>query len=180
MTQTTWESVLVAPVDPERDHIRGPVTAPVTLVEYADFQCPFCAAAALTVDQVQALLGDELRFVYRHFPLTTVHPWAEPAAVAAEAAGSQGEFWPMHDLLFANQRILSTELFLAGAEELGLDVERFAKELSERVHAPRVREDFLSGVRSGVNGTPTFYVNGIRHNGPADVEALLGTIRAVT
>jgi protein-disulfide isomerase len=165
-------------VDAQRDHVAGPETAPVTLLEYGDYECPFCAAAHGSVRKVRALVGDEVRFAFRHFPLTTVHPNAEPAAEAAEAAAAQGEFWPMHDVLYANQPLLSPRLYLAAAEDLGLDVERFAKELAEGVHAPKVREDFMSGVRSGVNGTPTFYVNGARHDGGYDAPSLLAAVRA--
>jgi protein-disulfide isomerase len=177
MSQTYWEPTLTVPVDPTRDHVAGHPAAPVTLLEYGDFECPYCAAAHGSVQEVRRLLGDTVRFAFRHFPLTTIHPNAEPAAEAAEAAGAQGGFWPMHDLLFANQPALGPRLFLASAEALGLDAERFAKELAEGVHAPKVREDFMSGVRSGVNGTPTFYVNGVRHNGTYDVDSLVEAVR---
>jgi protein-disulfide isomerase len=145
----------------------------VTLLEYGDYECPFCGAAHPVVDQVLQIVGDDMCFAYRHFPLTRIHPHAQQAAEAAEAAGAQGRFWPMHDLLFANQDRLAIGDLVGYAAALGLDVGRFALELDNHVHAPRVREDFLSGVRSGVNQTPTFFVNGVRHNGGYDLESLL-------
>jgi len=161
-----------------RDHIRGKVTAPLTLLEYGDFECPYCGAAHPILEEVRALLGPRLRFVYRHFPLTNVHPHAESAAEAAEAAGAQGRFWEMHDRLFEHQDALEDEDLVAHADALGLDVERFVEELADGVHAPRVRQDFLSGVRSGVNGTPSFYINGVRYNGQYDLASLLAALEA--
>jgi protein-disulfide isomerase len=166
---------LVLPVS-VRDHIAGPATAPATLLEYGDYECPFCGAAHPIVQQVRKQLGNRLRFVFRHFPLANIHPRAEPAAEAAEAAGAQGRFWEMHDLLYERQDALEEEDLVERAEILGLDVARFVRELSERTHAPRVREDFLSGVRSGVNGTPAFYINGIRHDGGFDFPTLVEAI----
>src|SRR6266404_8491130 len=163
------------PVGP-RDHIQGPPNASVTLVEYGDFECPYCGAAHLIVKQIQKLLGDDLRFVFRHFPLTQIHPHAEAAAEASEAAGAQGRFWEMHDLLFENQSTLDVSHLVGFAETLGLDSERFIRELEGRVHLERVREDFMSGVRSGVNGTPAFFINGVRHDGPWDMQSLLTSI----
>jgi protein-disulfide isomerase len=168
---------LTVPVS-ERDHILGPVTAPLTLLEYGDFECPYCGAAHPILEEVRALLGPRLRFVYRHFPLTNVHPHAESAAEAAEAAGAQGRFWEMHDRLFEHQDALEDEDLVAHADALGLDVERFVEELADGVHGPRVRQDFLSGVRSGVNGTPSFYINGVRYNGQYDLASLLAALEA--
>jgi protein-disulfide isomerase len=168
---------LTLPVS-ERDHVIGPATAPVTLVEYGDYECPYCGAAHPVTVQLVQLLGDDLRFAFRHFPMTQIHPHAGLAAEAAEAAGAQGRFWEMHDLLFENQQRLALADLLGHAQTLGLDVARFALELESHVHRPRVREDFLSGVRSGVNGTPTFFVNGVRHNGGWDLESMLAAIRA--
>jgi protein-disulfide isomerase len=168
---------LTVPVG-ERDHVRGPETAPLTLVEYGDYECPFCAAAHPEVSEVIAVLGDELRFAFRHFPLAQIHPHAQQAAEAAEAAGHQSRFWEMHDLLFANQHRLGLQDLLAYAEALRLDLTRFALELQTHVHAPRVREDFIGGVRSGVNGTPTFFVNGFRHNGASDAATLIAALQA--
>jgi protein-disulfide isomerase len=165
-------AVLSVPVN-QRDHVRGPETAPVTLVEYGDFECPYCAAAHVILKEVQATMGDQLRLVFRHFPLTQIHPHAEPAAEASEAAGAQGQFWEMHDLLYENQPRLDPPHLLMYAEELGLDVERFARELEEGAYRERVRGDFLSGVRSGVNGTPAFFINGVRYDGSWDIEPLV-------
>jgi protein-disulfide isomerase len=158
------------------DHSLGPVGAPVTLVEYGDYECPYCAMAHPTVVEILRQLGDDLRFAFRHFPLTRVHPHAERAAEAAEAAGAQGRFWQMHDTLFTNQHALEDEDLVMYADALQLDVPRFVRELQMGVHVPRVREDFLSGVRSGVNGTPTFFINGRRHDGGFELPALLAAI----
>ncbi len=176
MSRTQWEAVLVLPVSEERDHIHGPADAAVTLVEYGDYECPYCGAAYPIVKEVQAQLGERLRFVFRNFPIVTSHPHAEQAAEAAEAAGAQGEFWQMHDLLYERQSRLGDPDLRSYAEELGLDVGRFDAELAGHVHAPRVREDFMSGVRSGVNGTPTFYIDGVRHDDSYDVDTLLAAL----
>jgi protein-disulfide isomerase len=168
---------LTLPVS-ERDHVRGPATASMTLLEYGDYECRFCGAAHPVVNEVQRIMGAELAFAYRHFPLTQIHPRAYQAAEAAEAAGAQGRFWVMHDLLFVNQDRLGTQDLLAYAQALGLDLDRFAADLAEHAHAPKLREDYLSGVRSGVNGTPTFFINGVRHNGGYDLESLLAALRA--
>ncbi len=130
-----------------RDHVQGPAVAPVTLLEYGDYQCPYCGAAHPVVKALQGHLGDNLRFAFRHFPLATIHEYAEGAAEAAEAAGAQGKFWQMHNTLFENQPALDFDSLLGYAEELGLDAERFATELENQVYAPRVREDFISGIR---------------------------------
>jgi protein-disulfide isomerase len=177
MSSTQWEAVLTSPVTEGRDHIRGPADAAVTLVEYGDYECPYCGAAYLIVKEVQARMGDRLRFVFRNFPISTSHPHAERAAEAAEAAAAQGRFWPMHDLLYENQQRLGNEDLHGYAERLGLDPERFDRELTQHVHAGRVHDDFLSGVRSGVNGTPTFYINGTRHDGSFDTETLLTALQ---
>jgi protein-disulfide isomerase len=177
MTISEWEAVLALPVEPARDHIRGPRDAPVSLVEYGDYECPYCGAAYPIVEEIIARMGETLQFVYRHFPMTTVHPHAEQAAEAAEAAGAQRRFWEMHSVLFGNQQHLDTPCLHAYAEALGLDVGRFDRELAHHVHADRVREDFLSGVRSGVGGTPTFYINGVRHDGSYDLPVLLDALQ---
>jgi len=160
----------------KRDHIRGPLDAPLTLVEYGDYECPYSGAAHRIIEEVRARLGPRLRFVYRHFPLTNVHPHAEPAAEAAEAAGAQDRFWEMHDRLFEHQDALESDELIAHADTLGIDVETFVQQLADGVHASRVRHDFLSGVHSGVDGTPTFYINGARHDGSYDVRSLLGAL----
>ena len=176
MTTTQWEAVLTVPVTEDRDHIQGPVTAAVTLVQYGDYECPYCGAAYPIIKEVQARMGERLRFVFRNFPISTSHPHAEQAAEAAEAADAQGRFWEMHDVLYENQRRLRDQDLRAYAEQLELDMVRFDKELAEHVHAERVHEDFLSVVRSGVNGTPTFYINGARHDGGYDVETLVAAL----
>jgi protein-disulfide isomerase len=160
-----------------RDHILGPPDAAVALLEYGDYECPYCGMAHVSVKQLLAAAGDEITFAFRNFPLTQVHPHAQQAAEAAEAAGAQGKFWEMHDLLFENQDRLALRDLIGYAQFLGLDVKRFAVELESHAHAPRVREDFMSGVRSGVNGTPTFFVNGVRHNGGYDLASLVEAIR---
>ena len=173
---TSWESRLVAPVAEARDHIQGSADAPVTLVEYGDFQCPFCGRAYRSVKEVQARMGERLRFVFRNFPISTSHPYAEQAAEAAEAGAAQGRFWEMHDHLFENQKRLRNDDLHRYAEELGLDVERFDRELAEHVYAARVHEDFLGGVRSGVNGTPTFYINGARYDSSYEADDLVAAL----
>ena len=157
----------------ERDHIIGPEDAPVTLVEYGDYECPYCGAAHLIVKEVQEVMSNNLRFVFRHFPLTQIHPHAEVAAEAAESAGAQDRFWEMHDLLYANQRLLDPAHLVGFAEELSLDTVKFVRELRDHVHHEHVREDFTSGVRSGVNGTPAFFINGFRYDGSWEFGPLL-------
>jgi protein-disulfide isomerase len=176
MSRTQWGAELTVPVDGDRDHIQGPADAAVTLVEYGDYECPYCGAAYPIVNEVKAQMGEKLRFVFRNFPITTSHPHAEQAAEAAEAAGTQGKFWEMHDLLYENQRRLGDDDLRSYAAQLGLDLESFGSDLAEHVHAARVREDFMSGVRSGVNGTPTFYINGIRHDDSYELETLLAAL----
>ena len=173
MSATQWDAVLTMPVDEERDHIQGAADAAVTLVEYGDYECPYCGAAYPIVKELQARMGERLRFVFRNFPITTSHPHAEQAAEAAEAAAAQGRFWEMHDVLYENQKRLGDQDLRAYAEKVGVDVQSFDQELAEHVHAARVREDFMSGVRSGVNGTPTFYIDGARHDDSYDLDTLL-------
>jgi Na+/H+ antiporter NhaA len=160
------------PVDPQRDHIRGPVDAPLTLVEYGDFECPFCARATGVTRELRDRFGDELRYVFRHLPLVDVHPHAELAARAAVAAQSQGQFWPMHDLLFENQDELEFEDIVGYASQLGLDIECFLRDLDAEEAAARVRADVGSAEASGARGTPTFFIGDARHTGPHDTETL--------
>jgi len=173
MSTTRWGAALTLPVSEDRDHIQGSADAAVTLVEYGDYECPYCGAAYPIVKELQSRLGDGLRFVFRNFPITTSHPHAEQAAESAEAAAAQGRFWEMHDVLYENQARLRDPDLRGYAEQLALDLDRFDQELAEHVHAARVREDFMSGVRSGVNGTPTFYVNGARHDDSYDLDTML-------
>ena len=175
MTRQSAGSKLTPPAG-ERDHIQGPPTASVTLVEYGDYQCSYCGAAYPVVKDLQARLGDRLRFVFRNFPIATMHPYAEHAAEAAEAAGAQGKFWEMHDALYENQDALADNDLVQLAVTLGLDAARVASELTEHTHAARVHEDFMSGARSGVNGTPTFFINGLRHDAEIDLETMLAAV----
>jgi protein-disulfide isomerase len=177
--RTQWAPELTLPVSEQRDHIQGPADAPVTLLEYGDYECPYCGAAYPIIKEVQARMGDRLRFVFRNFPITTSHPHSEHAAEAAEAAATQGKFWEMHDHLYENQQRLTDPDLHAYAEEVGLDVEQFDRDLAEQVPADRVREDFMSGVRSGVNGTPSFYVNGTKYEGSYAVDDLLAELERV-
>ncbi|HEV7395714.1 MAG TPA: thioredoxin domain-containing protein [Pyrinomonadaceae bacterium] len=159
------------------DHIQGPSGAPVTLLEYGDYECPYCGEAHPIVKQLQRTLGENMRFIFRNFPLTSVHAHAEEAAEAAESAGAQGKFWEMHDRLYEYQDELAHPHLIGHAQRLGLDVEKFEDELDRHVYMPRVREDFMSGVRGGVNGTPTFFINGVRHDGSYDFETLLEAVQ---
>jgi Na+/H+ antiporter NhaA len=171
--------LLDPPVDAGRDHIRGPADAPLTLVEFADFECPFCARATGVGRELRDHFGDELRYVFRHLPLPDVHPHAELAAIAAEAAGVQGRFWEMHDLLFARQDELEAEDLVGYAAELGLDVEQFVRNLYDERHARRIRDDVASAEASGARGTPTFFVGTRRHVGPYDSATLTRELDAV-
>lgn len=169
-------STLKPPVG-EADHSSGPEDAPVTLVEYGDYECPHCGRAFPIVHEVRRRMGKKLRFVFRNFPLKEAHAHAEHAAEAAEAAAGQGRFWEMHESLFKDQEALEDEDLLARARVLGLDVARFENELADGVHEKRVRGDFRSGVRSGVNGTPTFFINGVRYEDSWDLDSLLAAVQ---
>jgi len=164
--------------DPERDHIYGSANESIKLLEYGDYECPFCAEAQPIIKEIQRRLGDDLLFAFRNFPLTNIHPYAEHAAEAAEAAGAQENFWGMHDILFENQTALDDEDLAAYAAELGLDETRLIREVTSGVYTPRIREDFKSGVRAGVNGTPTFFINGERYDGARDLKHLLNALTA--
>jgi protein-disulfide isomerase len=164
-------------VDTERDHIRGPIESPVTIVEYGDFECPYCGQAEPFVRELLREFGD-VRYVWRHLPLSDVHPQAQLAAEAAEAAAEQGAFWEMHDLLLDHQDALRPADLIRYAEQLGLDMERFSSELREHTGANRVAEDVNSADLSGVSGTPTFFINGRRHYGAYDTATLAATVRA--
>jgi protein-disulfide isomerase len=162
--------------DPERDHFQGTIDAPIALLEYGDYECPFCGEVQPIVKEIQRRLGDDLCFAFRHFPLTNVHPHAEHAAEAAEAAAEQGGFWPMHETLFANQDALDDESLAEYAAALGLNKMRLIQEVISGAHAERIREDFKSGVRAGVNGTPCFFINGERYDGARGLEPLLAAV----
>jgi protein-disulfide isomerase len=161
---------------PDRDHIQGPIDASIKLIEYGDYECPYCGAAYPVVKEIQKRLGKRLCFAFRNFPLINSHPHAEHAAEAAEAAGAKGRFWEMHDLLYENQAELEDEDLAHYAETLGLDAQRLMSEVSSGAHTTRVREDFRSGARSGVNGTPTFFINGERYDGATSVGDLLAAL----
>jgi protein-disulfide isomerase len=148
-----------------RDHVLGPSDAQFTLVEYGDFECPACGAAYPVLKELRKRMGHRARFVFRNFPLTQIHPRAERAAMAAEAAGREGRFWEMHDRLFENQDALEDEHLLRYAAAVDVDEDAFAEALEDPKLREHVREDFVSGVRSGVDGTPTFFVNGVRFDG---------------
>jgi protein-disulfide isomerase len=171
----------LAPPVSEKDHVEGPATARVTLVEYGDYQCPYCGSAHPIVKQLQKALGKELRFVFRNFPLRQAHPFAEHAAIASEVVGAKGNeaFWKMHDTLYENQRALEDEDLASYAKKLGVTSEELESAYAGGPAADKVRTDFRSGVRSGVNGTPSFFVNGERYDGDwTDVDAFVEFLRA--
>ena len=170
---------LVPPVG-DRDRVRGSWDAPVTLVEFGDYDCPYTVRAFSVVRGLRRRLGSRLRFVFRVFPLTRIHAHAQAAAEAAEAAAAQGRFWEMHDRPFEAHRKLEDTDLRHYAQEVGLDIQRFEKGMEDHTHAARVREDLKSGLSSGVRGTPTFFINGVRHDGGAnDFETLLAALEAV-
>ena len=171
------EALLSRPVS-EQDHSQGPADAPVTLVEYGDYECPYCGRAYPIVKEVQQRMGSRLRFIFRNFPLAQLHPHAEHAAEAAETVGALGKFWEMHDALYENQRALDDSHLVTYAQHVGVNAQEFIAAMTERKYATRVRDDFQSGIMSGVNGTPTFYINGIRHDASWDTETLLAAIEA--
>jgi protein-disulfide isomerase len=160
------------------DHIQGPEDAAVTLVEYGDYECPHCGHAYHIIKQVQKHYGPDLRFVFRNFPLAEIHPQAQAAAEAAEFANANGRFWEMHDGIYQNQQSLNSSLLFELAADIGISVEGLRKSLKDHEFASKVRQDFLGGVRSGVNGTPAFFINGIRHDAPYDSENLRSAIDA--
>jgi len=168
-------SRLSIPVGNE-DHIQGDPTAEISLVEYGDYECPYCGEAYPIVKKIQARFGKRLLFVFRNFPLSRAHPWAEAAAEVAEFAGAHGKFWQMHDLLYKNQGSLGEELFLRLARSLKLSPTQLQSAIAQQTYRARVQSDFVGGVRSGVNGTPTFFINGQRHNGPFEFVSLSAAI----
>jgi protein-disulfide isomerase len=170
-------ATLTQPVS-ARDHAEGPADAPLTLVEYGDYQCPYCGAAYPVVKRLQKTLQKKLRFVFRNFPLTQAHPYALIAAEAAEAAALQGKFWEMHDLLFERQAFLEPDIIPRWAEMIGLSLERFQNDNKQGVVEKRIQEDRRSGIRSGVNGTPTFFINGTRYDGAPDYISLLAALES--
>jgi protein-disulfide isomerase len=177
--QPTSDTLLLLPIR-EQDHVHGSDSAPLTLVEYGDYQCPACGQLFVILREVQEALGERLRIVYRHYPLSGAHPNAQEAAEAAEAAGAQGHFWEMHDLLFLHQGNLKRKDLLGYAESLGLDMERFRSELTGSMYRDRVREDFRHGVQNGVYGTPGLFLNGVRYDDAWDRDTLLQKLTAAT
>jgi protein-disulfide isomerase len=162
----------LTPAVGKQDHVQGPSTAIVTLVEYGDYQCPYCGNAHPIIKKLQKRYGDQLRFVFRNFPQVRVHAYAQRAAEAAEAAGSQGKFWEMHDYLYEHQEALDVENLARAAGVLGLDRVEFNREVAERVYADRVQRDIQSGIDSEVGGTPTLFINGVRNDDDDDFETL--------
>lgn len=158
------------------DHMQGNGDAPWTLVEYGDYECPMCGRAYPIVKRLQERLGDRLKFVFRNFPLREIHPYAEHAAETAEFAATDGQFWEMHDLLFENQETLEDEFLFQLAAEIGLSAHKLRGTLAAETYRNRIDADFRGGIRSGVNGTPTFFINGARHDGSYDFETLLEAI----
>ncbi len=173
MNKLAWDATLTMPVAAERDHIRGAARAAVTLVEYGDYECPHCRLAHSIIRTIQIRLRGRLCFVFRHFPIATVHSHAQPAAEAAEAAANQRKFWAMHDLLYTTQSTLTHRALIGAADALGLDVPSFIGDLARHSHAQRIRADFMSGVHSGVISTPAFYINGTRYLGAVAFDPLL-------
>lgn len=162
----------------QHDHIQGSDDAPLTLVEYGDYECPFCRLASPVIKEVQDRYGNQLRFVYRNFPLAQIHPHAEPAAETAEFAGANRLFWEMHDAIYKNGERLGIPLLFTLAESLRLSTDDLGRALETHEFLPRIRNDFLGGVRSGVNGTPTFFINDMRHEGGSSYEELNAALDA--
>jgi protein-disulfide isomerase len=162
----------------QHDHIRGPIDAAITLVEYGDFQCPVCGAAHPIVEAVRAHFRHQMRFVFRHFPLTQMHPMAQPAAESAECADSHGRFWEMHDGIYENQDQLSLPLLFTLGDAVGISEEELRDALTKGEYEAKVKADFVGGVRSGVNGTPTFFINGERHDGLLEFDDFVAAVEA--
>ena len=158
------------------DHIQGKEKSSITLVEYGDFQCPYCKEAYPIVKEIQKIKGDILRFVFRNFPLSEIHSYALHAAYAAEAAGKQNKFWEMHDILFENQENLKDSDLRLYSEKISLDMDQFTKDMNSDEVAKKVETDIMGGIKSGVNGTPTFFINNIRFDGPSELDSLLEAI----
>ncbi|MER7456328.1 thioredoxin domain-containing protein [Micromonospora sp. NPDC126480] len=160
------------------DHVRGPADAPVTIVEYGDFQCRFCGAAYANIAELLRQRAETVRLVYRHFPIANVHPYAESAAEATEAAAVRGRFWDLHDWLYEHQDQLDPVHLSLGVEQLGLPADEVGAEVGRQAHGDRVRRDFVGGIRSGVDATPTLFVNDVRHDGGYDLADLLAAVDA--
>jgi len=169
---------LTTPIKKNYDHIQGPINAPIRIVEYGDYECPYTGEAYPIVQEIRRRLGNSICFVFRNFPLNEIHPHAQHAAEAAEAAGAQDKFWQMYDYLFEHQNELDDRHLLVYGQRIGLDIERFKKEISEHIYEPIIMESLKNGIKSGVQGTPTFFLNGVRYEGSWDLETLLKTIES--
>ena len=174
---TTTVPTEFAPPITGRDHVRGSGSAVVTLLEYGDYKCPRCNEARFVVKRLEAILGDQMRFVFRNYPLSSLEVNSKHAAEAAETSGAQNKFWEMHDLLFNQRHALSDRHLRVYATQCGLDMERFNRDMALHTFAVRVREDILSGKQDGVSDTPTFFINERRHSGPYDYETLLSAMK---
>jgi protein-disulfide isomerase len=168
---------LSVPVTTRSDHIRGPFDAPLTLVEYGDYECPYTGMAYPIVKEIMRQLGNKMYFVFRNFPLNEIHPHAQHAAEASEAASAQDKFWEMHDHLFEHQKALDDRHLLEYAQKVGLDIDRFKGDMSRHIHASSINESLKSGINSGVEGTPTFFVNGVRYEDSWDLETFSETLK---
>jgi protein-disulfide isomerase len=168
---------LTVPVNIGSDHIRGSIDAPVTLVEYGDYECPYTGMAYPVVKEIMRRFGDKIYFVFRNFPLNDIHPHAQHAAEAAEAAAAQDKFWQMHDYLFEHQKELDDNHLLEYAEKVELDIDRFKKEMSGHIYAPLINKSLKNGIDSGVEGTPTFFVNGVRYEDSWDLDTLSNILK---
>lgn len=175
MTEHFGEHRLTSAIS-DRDHAQGPADAHLTLVMYGDFECPYTRKARPVLHRLRRELDERLRYAFRNFPLTQIHPHAQHASEAAEAAASQGKFWEMYDVLFENQRHLEDADLVSYADQVGLELARFERETAGHVHARRINEDVQGGLESGVGGTPTFFINGLRYDGPYDLETLRAAI----
>ncbi len=171
-------NILKVPVTPD-DHIQGNINAPITLVEYGDFQCPYCGAAFPIIKEVQNNFGDQLRFVFRHFPLSEVHEFAKAAASTAEFAGTYHKFWEMHDEIYENQDMLSEEMLTQLADSMGLNSKELLKAIKNNKFESKIQKDFMGGVRSGVNGTPSLFINDHRYSGSVDFDSIVQAIELV-
>jgi protein-disulfide isomerase len=167
---------LAVPVS-ERDHTQGPATAAITLVQYGDYECPYTRRSTWVVQALQQELGDQFRFVYRNFPLTEIHPHALHAALAAEAAAAQGKFWEMHDYIFHHQHTLADADLAQFAEAVGLDLQQYTHDVAEQRGLAPIEDDVEGGERSGVQGTPTFFINSVLYRGAFEHDALLAALR---
>ena len=161
------------------DHSQGNKNAAITLVEYGDYQCPYCGQAYPILKEIQEYFGEKLKFVFRNFPLQNIHPFAVPAAIAAESAAKQNKFWEMHDMLFENQANFHGNSFMEFAKLLDLDTTQFSNDSKSEAILQRIENDFESGIKSGVNGTPSLYINGLKYNGMVEVQELIGTINSI-